>query len=147
MQSNDEEYFTIDKFQKNSSISLNIGLPIFNGFGSSARVMHAKAAAKKAKYQFEDIKNNLMLELKSIHLTLIETKEKIDAGKKKLELAEKGYEIAKELYEDGMTTQLDLFGAELSLNQAELNLLQGKFEHQIAQARLSRALGKNIKGN
>lgn len=147
MQSNDEEYFTIDKFQKNSSISLNIGLPIFDGFGSSARVMHAKAAAKKAKYQSEDIKNNLMLELKSIHLTLIETKEKIYAGKKKMELAEKGYEIAKELYEDGMTTQLDLFGAELSLNQAELNLLQGKFEHQIAQARLSRALGKNIKGN
>lgn len=147
MQSNDEKHFTVESFQNNSSISLNFGLPIFDGFGSSARVMHAKAAAKKAKYQSEDIKNNLMLELKSIHLTLIETKEIIDAGKKKLELAEKGYEIAKDLYENGMTTQLDLFGAELSLNQAELNLLQGNFEHQITQAKLSRAIGKNTKGN
>lgn len=147
MQSNDKDQFTADNFQKNSSVSLNVELPIFDGFGSSARVMRARADAKKAQYQAEDIKNNLLLELKSIYLTLIETNKKINAGKKKIELAEKGYEIAIELYGNGMTTQLDLFESEIRLNQAELNLIQGKFEYQVAIAKLSRATGENTKGN
>lgn len=146
MQSNNKKEFTSENFQDNSSISVNIGLPIFDGFGTSARVMRAKADAKKAEYQADDVKNNLLLELKSIHLTIIESVEKINAGNKKLELANKGYEIAKDLYKNGMTTQLELLGAEIGLNQAELNLLQANFEYQVAMANLSRAIGENTNG-
>ena len=60
MQSQNKDNFTWDNFQNNSSISLNIGLPIFNGFGSTARIMRAKADAKKAQYRAEDIKSLLI---------------------------------------------------------------------------------------
>ena len=134
-------------FQDNSSLSINIGLPLFNGFGSTARIMRAKANAKKAYYHSEDLKNNLLLELRNIHLSLIEANEKINAGNKKLELASRGYNIANDLFLTGMTTQLELLGAEVSLNRAELNLLQAKYEFQITLAKLSRAIGKNTRGN
>jgi outer membrane protein TolC len=146
-QSQNKDNFTWKNFQDNSSISINIGLPLFNGFGSTARIMRAKANAKKAYYHSEDLKNNLLLELRSIHLSLIEANEKINAGNKKLELASRGYNIANDLFLTGMTTQLELLGSEVSLNRAELNLLQAKYEFQIALAKLSRAIGNNTTGN
>ena len=146
VQSNNKKNFIFNNFQNNSSVSINISLPIFDGFSSLARVNKAKADARKAKYQAEDIKKKLILELKSIYLDLNESKEKINASKKKIELAEKGYKIANDLFQNGMTTQLELLSAEISLNQAELNLIQSKFEYQIAMARLSRAIGENILG-
>jgi len=146
-QSQNKDNFTWKNFQDNSSLSINIGLPLFNGFGSTARIMRAKANAKKAYYHSEDLKNNLLLDLRNIHLSLIEANEKINAGNKKLELASRGYNIANDLFLTGMTTQLELLGAEVSLNRAELNLLQAKYEFQIALVKLSRAIGKNTTGN
>ncbi|MAJ43376.1 MAG: hypothetical protein CMF96_01345 [Candidatus Marinimicrobia bacterium] len=141
---NKEDFkFEFEHFQDNTSLSINLSLPIFDGFGSKARVMKAKADAKKIKYQSEDLKNNLLLELKSIYLNLNESMEKIYAGETKLELAKKGYSIASDLFKNGMTTQLDLLGAEINLNQAELNLIQAKFEYQIEMAKLSRSIGEN----
>ena len=138
--------FEYDSFKNNSSISLNVSLPLFDGFGSSARVMKARADAKKAKYQVDDLKKQLLLELKNIYLDLNESREKIYAGEKKIELAEKGYTIARDLFNNGMITQLDLFSAEINLSQAELQLLQTKYEYKIALAKLSRATGENTKG-
>ena len=94
-----------------------------------------------------DFKGGILLELRSIHLSLIEANEKINAGNKKLELASRGYNIANDLFLTGMTTQLELLGSEVSLNRAELNLLQAKYEFQIALAKLSRAIGNNTTGN
>lgn len=141
-QTNDKDRFNMDKFQKNQSFSVNLSFPLFDGFGSSARVMNARANAKKAQYKTEDVKNNLLLELRKIQLTITETIEKINAGKKNLELAERGLEIADDLYAKGMTTQLDLLGAEMNFNHAELGLIQAKYEYHVAMAMLSRVTGK-----
>ena len=136
----DGEYDNAE-FRESSSLAIRVNLPIFNGFGSTARVQKAKADYRKSQYQEQDIKENLLLELKSIYLSIVESSRKIDAGKKGVAQAHKGVDMAQRLFQQGMASQLQVLDAQSASDQAELGLYQAYFEYNSAHASLSRALG------
>lgn len=138
---NDGEFDNAE-FRESSSLAIGFNLPIFNGFGSTARVQQAKAEHRKSEYQLYDIKENLLLELQSIYLSIQESSRKIEAGLKGVEQARKGVDMAQRLYKQGMASQLQVMDSQSASDQAELGLYQAYFEYNNARASLARALGE-----
>ncbi|MBT4033702.1 MAG: TolC family protein [Candidatus Marinimicrobia bacterium] len=142
MKSYNDDGFDDASFKESSSLAVGINMPIFNGFGSTARVQKAKADHRKSEYQQHDMKENLLLELKSIFLSIKESSRKIDAGLKGVEQAHKGVDMAQRLFQQGMASQLQVLDAQSASDQAELGLYQAYFEYNSARASLARALGE-----
>lgn len=140
---NDSEWDDRD-FNESSSISLGINVPIFKGGGAMARVKKAKADHRKAQYQEMDLRENLLLELSNLYLSLNEAASRIEAGLKGVELARKGVEMAEKLYTEGMSTQVQVLDAQNARDQAELGLYQAYFEYYAARASLTRAVGGSL---
>ncbi len=138
----DDGKFPDEDFRSSQSVSLNLNIPIFKGFGSSARLQKAKADHLKSQYRQYDLLDNMQLELKSIMLSIKTLDKKLILGEKELELALKGRETAEALLESGRISQLDMEDAELALLQAELGLLQYKLEYQTSRAALYRLIGR-----
>ncbi len=138
----DEGHYDDAEFRESSSLAIGVNLPLFNGFGSTARVQKAKADYRKSEYQQLDMKENLLLELKSIYLSIIESSRKIEAGKKGVAQAHKGVDMAQRLFQQGMASQLQVLDAQSASDQAELGLYQAYFEYNSARASLTRALGE-----
>jgi outer membrane protein len=142
MKSYNDQGFAEADFNESSSLAIGINMPIFNGFGSTARVQKAKADHRKSEYQQHDVKENLLLELKSIYLSIQESARKIDAGLKGVNQAHKGVEMAQSLFQQGMASQLQVLDAQNASDQAELGLYQAYYEYNSARASLARALGE-----
>ncbi|MBT3824474.1 MAG: TolC family protein [Candidatus Marinimicrobia bacterium] len=142
MKSYNDDGFDDANFNESSSLALGINMPIFNGFGSTARVQKAKADHRKSEYQQHDMKENLLLELRSIFLSIQESSRKIDAGLKGVKQARKGVDMAQRLYQQGMASQLQVLDSQNASDQAELGLYQAYFEYNSARASLARALGE-----
>lgn len=138
---NDDQYDEAN-FNESSSLAVGINMPIFNGFGSTARVQKAKADHRKSEYQQYDMKENLLLELKSIFLSIKESSRKIEAGLKGVEQARKGVDMAQRLFQQGMVSQLQVLDAQSASDQASLGLYQAYYEYNSARASLARALGE-----
>ncbi|NOZ03267.1 MAG: TolC family protein [FCB group bacterium] len=137
----DDGEFKASDFREASSVGLSLNLPLFNGFGSKARLDQAKAEYQKSVYTLQDVKENLLVELSNLYLSMKEARKRINAGEKNVEQAKKGVEIARQLYSKGMATQLEVMDANNARNQAELGLAQAYFEFHSALAALSRAVG------
>ena len=129
-------------FNESSSLAIGFNMPIFNGFGSSARVQKAKADHRKSEYQRLDLKENLLLDLRNTYLSIKESTRKIDAGQKGVAQAHKGVDMAQRLFQQGMASQLQVLDAQNASIQAELGLYQAYFEYNSARASLARALGE-----
>ncbi|MCF7922089.1 MAG: TolC family protein [Candidatus Marinimicrobia bacterium] len=142
MKSYNDNGYADANFNESSSLALGFNMPIFNGFGSTARVQKAKADYRKSEYQQLDVRENLLLELKSIYLSIQESSRKIEAGLKGVKQAHKGVDMAQRLYQQGMASQLQVLDAQNASDQAELGLYQAYFEYNSARASLARALGE-----
>ncbi len=142
MKSYNDDGYDDANFNESSSLAIGINLPIFNGFGSTARVQKAKADHRKSEYQQHDMKENLLLELKSIFLSIQESSRKIEAGLKGVAQARKGVDMAQRLFQQGMASQLQVLDSQSASDQAELGLYQAYFEYNSARASLARALGE-----
>ena len=134
--------FADEDFRNSHSVSLNLNIPIFKGFGSSARLQKAKGDHLKSQYRQHDLLENMQLELKSIMLSIKTLDKKLILGEKELELALKGRETSVALLESGRISQLDMEDAELTLLKAELGLLQYKLDYQTSMAALYRLIGR-----
>ena len=134
--------FADGDFRNSQSVSLNLNIPIFKGFGSSARLQKAKADHLKSQYRQHDLLENMQLELKRIMLSIKTLDKKLTLGEKELELALKGRETSVALLESGRISQLDMEDAELTLLKAELGLLQYKLDYQTSMAALYRLIGR-----
>ncbi len=142
MKSYNDDGFDDANFNESSSLAIGFNLPLFDGFGSTARVQKAKADHRKSEYQQQDVKENLLLELKNIYLSIKESSRKIDAGLKGVAQAHKGVDMAQRLFQQGMASQLQVLDAQSASDQAELGLYQAYFEYNSARASLTRALGE-----
>ena len=138
----DDGKFADEDFRNSQSVSLNLSIPIFKGFGPSARLQKAKADHLISQYRQHDLLETMQLELNSILLNIKTLDKKLTLGKKELELALKGRETAEALLESGRISQLDMEDAELALLKTELGLLQYKLDYQISMASLYRLIGR-----
>ncbi|MBN2857694.1 MAG: TolC family protein [Candidatus Delongbacteria bacterium] len=115
-----------DTFEQNSgvgafNVGLNANFPIFNGFGTKAKVDQARVEEKKASINIEKtaklIKLQVMDAVSKLNLAMEELKLRDD------EIAEyeKALTITRVRYDNGLCTQLELTGAQTALETSRLN--------------------------
>lgn len=124
------------------SASLNLRVPLFNGFATKARVRQANVSLEKNR---EDIRNTtLSLNLAyenaktQIHNSLIT----LDNQKENVQLAQEIFFNTQNNYNNGLAPLTDLLDSENSLTQAQNNYSSALLDYKIAQIQLIKSQGQ-----
>jgi len=104
-------------------------------------VAAARAKLAKANYILNEIKDNIQLEVKEAYLSLREAEKNIQVAKKAVVQAEENFRMNEERYKQQVATSTDVLDALTLLTQARTNYFNALSEHNIAWARLERAMG------
>jgi len=104
-------------------------------------VAAARAKLAKANYLLKEIKDNIQLEVKGAYLSLREAEKNIQVAKKAVVQAEENFRMNEERYKQQVATSTDVLNALTLLTQARTNYFNALSEHNIAWARLERAMG------
>lgn len=138
----DDFKFANDDFHKSFNSSVSLSVPIFSGFGTSAKVQQAKIAVKETGYQAESAINGIKLEVKSAFFIAKEADENVITQAKTISLAEEALRLAELMYSEGSSTQLDVLNANVALNQAKMNYQESLYKYNVALANLKKAINQ-----
>jgi outer membrane protein TolC len=141
MSMNNDFRFGDYKWNPYSTVSLNISIPLFDGFKKSNDIRQTKAGLEQMKWQREDVVRNLQLAINSNVSNMTNYVEQVFSTKDVVAQAKKGYEISQKLYDTGMGTLLDLNTAQLGLTQASLSFTQAIYNFLTSKADLDKTLG------
>jgi len=133
----EEPYYSTDW---RSTVQLT--LPVFNGFALEGRMKTAKGSVIEAEARRRQGELDVTVEVQQAWLTLREARERIDVARDGLASAEEDYNFSKGRYELGAGTFLDLLNAEVSLSQAKQALIEALADAHVAEASLERAVGE-----
>ncbi|MCL1938576.1 MAG: TolC family protein [Candidatus Azobacteroides sp.] len=132
------------RWNPTSTVSLNISIPIFDGFKKSSDIRQTKISLEQMKWQREDVVRNLKLAISNNINNMTNYVEQVFSTKDVVAQAKKGYEISQKLYDTGMGTLLDLNNAQLGLTQASLAFNQAIYNFLASKADLDKLLGIEI---
>lgn len=133
---NNRQWFT------NSSIGINVSIPIFDG-------LRKKYTVARKKYQLETLDNQYSLLTNSLQQQLLNAQEALDVNLQRLEVQKENMALAKEVgditrekYTEGVGSNLELINSEKDYKEAEINYLNALYQAIIAKVDLDKALGK-----
>ena len=104
-------------------------------------VAAARANLAKVRYVLRDIKDNIHLQVKEAYLYLREAEKNIQVARTAVVQAEENFRMNEERYKQQVATTTDVLDAQTLLTQARTNYFNALSEHNIAWARLERAMG------
>lgn len=125
-----------------SQAGIQLNIPLFNGFQTSARVQQEKLALLRVDTQMIQIREQAMNEVETLLNALEETKLRALAQSRSVNQANRGFEIAMAQYREGVSSRLEVVDAENALRTAEFNYAQVVFDHLNTQADLDLAIGQ-----
>jgi len=136
------DFFEGGNWFTTSLISLNISLPIFNGFATDARIKRTKIELKQTENQIESLKNSIDNEITQAKLNYISSVATVKFQKSNMELAEKVYQQTKKKFEAGMGSNTEISASQADLVSAQNNYMNALYSALIAKVDLLKATGK-----
>ncbi|MBU4486877.1 MAG: TolC family protein [Candidatus Delongbacteria bacterium] len=135
-----------DTFETNYGVgAFNVGItaniPIFNGFGTKAKVDQANVEVKKASLNILKTRKFIRLQLKDALSKLKLAEEELKLRDNEIAEYEKALEITQVRYDNGLCTQLELTGAQTSLESSRLNKVSTIHNYIIAMIDLESSTG------
>ncbi len=126
----------------NWALGVTVGLSIFDGMSTKAKVDAAKARYSQARLEKENITDQLAVDVKSACLDMNEADAIVKSQRDAIVEAKDALRIAEIGYDNGVTTNLDVLDAQVSLSQVEKNLSEGIYDYLIARAQLDKVMGR-----
>ena len=120
---------------------LTLRIPIFSGWGTSARIQRAKIEASQAQLRIDKRKDAIYTEINNISLKMDEAENRIKSAETTLEAAKKGFQIAENTSKNGLATQLELKDARVGYDQAQLNYYAAVYDYLDAYFSWQLAIG------
>lgn len=127
------------------TISLNLNIPIFNGFSSHAQVGRSKALLRELELSGRGLAETIKLEVRQAVLNYGQARESLASQEKNVEEAAEAVRIAELNYAEGLATGLEVSTAQVALSQAKTNRSQALYDCVVSLAQLEKALGENVK--
>jgi len=137
----DDLHFGRDDFERTSYAALTLRIPLFNGFGSRARLHDARLELKKSEIQSADLKNLIATEIRAVHHEVTQADEILQSQKQVVEQAREGLRLANLLYAEGAATLLEVIDAQLAFTQASTSYFRAIYNFNTASVRLEKACG------
>lgn len=125
-----------------AAITLNIRVPIFNGFMIKSKVEQTKIDLQKAEADLRDAKLGLELSHSNAKTKLENTQITIGNQEANVKLANEVLENTRNNYKFGLATLNDLLDSERDLTEAKNNLTKSKLEYKLAEIELLKAQGR-----
>ncbi len=120
-------------------VSLNYNL--FDGFNKGAKIAEERANLEKYKAQYEELKNNILLQVKNAYLKMRTAHQQYLVALGAVKQAEESLRIVKNRYEAGLATVTDLLNSETALTASKTNLSMAIYNFNISYLNLEVAAG------
>lgn len=133
-----------DEFNYNWDVGVTLSWDVWNWGLTSSQVSQAEQTKIQLETNYDQLKENIRMEVHSNYLNLLKTEEKVKVNKIALEQALENYRITAEKYNLQLASSTDLIDAETLKLQAETNLKAAEVDYQISKVRLEKSLGKRI---
>lgn len=128
----------------NWNVGVKVSLAVFDGFATKAKVDEAKARYNQARFQKEDIVEQLAVNVKNACLNLNEAKTIIGAERDSVVEAKEALRLSEVRFNNGVGINLDVLDSEVALAQVEQALAQGIYDYVMAKADLDRTMGREF---
>lgn len=125
-----------------SNISLNVSIPIFNGFATKSKIQQAKIQLQKTQVGIDSLKRSIDYDVAVARNNFVSAISSMDYQKKNMELAEKVYSQTKKKYEMGTGSQTEINTAQADLKAAQTNYINALYDAIIAKIDFMKATGK-----
>lgn len=127
------------------SASLQISLPIFQGFGRELQIEQAKASAADARYRTRSEELRLRAEVATAYLNAKTAKESVALEQRNKDLAEDQMKLARERYRLGAASFLELQDANTIKARADRAYLIAVYTFHESMAALETAVGRKLR--
>jgi outer membrane protein TolC len=127
--------------QGDTRIALEAEYTFSDGGIAASKIRGAKEDLKKADYNYESIKDEIVLNATKYFMTMEETRSRIEMGAKAVDMAQEAYRIAVARYREGVGTNIDVLDAQEALNQSDSRHTQALCDYNVAVARIENAVG------
>ncbi len=123
------------------SVGMNLSFPIFDGGIKSRAIRKANIDLNNARLEYEDLKRQVELEVKSAYINLENASKKIELTERQVASAEESYEAALGRYKNGLAPITEVIDAEVAFTEGKVNFINSKYGFLEAEALLKRAIG------
>jgi outer membrane protein len=131
-----------DRWEDSWDASFNVSVPLWDGGRTKAEVAEAAAATNAARQRLYEFDSTLALEVRQRMLELESSRAAVDAANDGVRSAAEARRVVAERLSAGVVTNLEVLDAQVALLQAELDRTRALANVRLAEARLSRALGR-----
>jgi outer membrane protein TolC len=138
----DDFNFANQLFPQSSFLGIQVSIPIFNGFRTDSRVQQSTISKLQAEKRLDFVKNLVGTEIQLAQATHKEAIERIRAQERTVQAAERTLRLIRSRYTQGLVRQLEVSDADLALAQAKANYTQAVYDVLLAEADITKALGK-----
>jgi outer membrane protein len=138
--SNEYEFVTSNKLDRNSFAGFKVDIPIWEGGVKEALLSQARADKEIAVLRSRQAEKSFLLELKKAFLEYEQYKENLTANIEAVNLAEESFKQTQEMFASGQLTLTDLNDAELLLTNQRLNKEMTLFNINITQAKIEKLI-------
>ena len=136
------DFFEGGSWFNTTMISLNINLPLFNGFARDARLKKTKIELQQIENQLGGLKNNIDNEITQAKLNYMSSLATMQFQKKNMQLAETVYQQTKKKFETGTGSNTEISASQADLVTAQNNYMNALYSALIAKVDLLKATGK-----
>lgn len=125
-----------------ASISLNISIPIFNGFATKSKVEKNQIEIEKTQADLKEAQLGLNLAYKNAISQLENSAITISNQESNVKLAEEVLNNTRANYQHGLATLNDILDSERDLTEAKNNLTKAKINYKLGEIDLLKSQGK-----
>lgn len=135
-----------DQFNDNlsKSISLNLTVPIFNGFQTRNNVSRSKIGVQQAELNSKVARNQLRQTIQQAYADALASRNKFIAAKKQLDAFEQTFKNAQLRFNSGVLNSTDFNVAKNNYNKAQSDIIQAKYDYTFKLKILDFYQGKPI---
>lgn len=137
----DRIYSDVDKFW-NTSIGLNLNIPLFQGFSRKTDIQQAQISYQQYDARIKSLKLEIIQRIKNSHENLTTYDKMLAINKLNLQSAKEDLRSAQENYQLQNATILEVLDAQANLAEAQSNLIETKYNAKIAEMNLRYNLGQ-----
>jgi outer membrane protein len=134
---------TLDEWKDTWDFGVSIQLDVWNWGATSAQVEQARAGMMANQFIYEQMKENVSLEVTRYDLAKRRAKDKVNVAALAISQAEENARTTQDKYRSGLATSTDVLDASVALLQARTNYTGALVEFEVARARLVRASGED----
>jgi len=120
-----------DQLDQNTSeyVSLNLNIPIFNGYSARSQVKRAQIQSINQNFQLQLRKNELRKNIEQKYHDALAAYKTYNASRISVESLKESFMYTEEKFNVGMVNSVDYSIAKMKLTQAESDLLRAKYDY------------------